>query len=406
MKTVDFVVAPSGWTARTALPDLPSGEQEADGGWLAYNAGNGLFYAAKGNKTRDFYAFNAGSNSWTTLKDIPDGLEKKQPLKGCRGVADGNDCIYMTKGANTLGFWSYAISTNTWLQLPNVPSGANKVNGGTDLAYVEQAGVGYVYLLKGQNSDFYRYNTTTGIWETDLPKAPDAANPSWPAGSWLVCDGDHTIYAHKATYNELWTFDLGSLTWGTSHLAGMPLPAAGDGSAGAWLDGNIYALRGGNTSGFCQYVPTEDQWNTLSDMPPGASRKRVQAGGDITATGNMLFAFKGNKTNELWRYVPAPEGSFADVTVGPTLLPSEFALSVSPNPIRLGAAIRYSVPVAGNVSLKLYDITGALAKTVSNGPVQPGRYTANLSAKGLARGVYILKLESGTSNLTRKVAIQ
>jgi hypothetical protein len=86
--------------------------------------------------------------------------------------------------------------------------------------------------------------------------------------------------------------------------------------------------------------------------------------------------------------------------------PLMFALSVSPNPMRLGTAIRYSVPVAANVSLKLYDITGALARTVSSGPAQPGRYTANLSAEGLARGVYILKLQSDAASLTRKVVIQ
>jgi hypothetical protein len=41
-----------------------------------------------------------------------------------------------------------------------------------------------------------------------------------------------------------------------------------------------------------------------------------------------------------------------------------------------------------------------------DGSSEPGRYTANLSAKGLARGVYILKLESTDGNLTRKVVIE
>lgn len=74
--------------------------------------------------------------------------------------------------------------------------------------------------------------------------------------------------------------------------------------------------------------------------------------------------------------------------------------------MKLGTAIRYSVPTATALSLKLYDITGALAKTVSNGRVKPGRYTVGLSAQGLARGVYILKLKSGASSLTRKLVIE
>ena len=119
----------------------------------------------------------------------------------------------------------------------------------------------------------------------------------------------------------------------------------------------------------------------------------------------MLFAFKGSKTNELWRCVPYPEFGDGGVTAGRTRL-ARFALSVAPNPMRLGAAIRYAVPTATNVSLKLYDITGALAKTVRSGWVKPGSYTAKLSAKGLARGVYILKLRSDACDLTRKVVIE
>ena len=88
------------------------------------------------------------------------------------------------------------------------------------------------------------------------------------------------------------------------------------------------------------------------------------------------------------------------------MLPLELALCIVPNPVRLGTSIRYAVPAATNVSLKLYNVTGALAKTVSNGQVKAGRYTVSLLAKGLARGVYILKLQSDAGNLTRKVVIE
>jgi hypothetical protein len=144
-------------------------------------------------------------------------------------------------------------------------------------------------------------------------------------------------------------------------------------------------------------------------MPLGSTPKRVHAGGDITATADFLFAFKGSKTNELWRYRPRPESSFLareGVQASPSVIPLELALSIAPNPVRLGTSIHYAVPAATNVSLKLYNVTGALAKTVSNGRVKPGHYTVSLSAKGLARGVYILKLQSDAGNLTRKVVIE
>ena len=82
-----------------------------DGGWLAYNVGNGRIYAAKGNKQTDFYAYDPALNKWSgqppmpDLAPIPPGREGKPPSKGCVGCADGSDNIYMTKVKNTLGFW-------------------------------------------------------------------------------------------------------------------------------------------------------------------------------------------------------------------------------------------------------------------------------------------------------------
>ena len=304
------------WRRDPLLPLLPVGP----GDWLAFNAGDGLIYTARGNKTQDFYALSPSSDSWERLADIPVGREGRPPDQGCRGVTDGRDSIFMTTGNNTLEFWCYLISKNRWYQLADVPLGAGKVNGGTGLAYVNQAGVGYVYLLKGLGNDFYRYNTKTAVWDTSLPKAP-SLTPSrngstltssqlpWQPGSWLVYDGENLLYAHQAVTNALWTFDLEKQRW-SSRLTGMPLPAAGEGSAGAWLNGKLYALRGGRTNGFYQYLPRDNRWTPLRDMPRQCKLLRwFQSarglGGDITAGGNMLFAFKGN-TNELWLYVPNP----------------------------------------------------------------------------------------------------
>jgi hypothetical protein len=43
------------WSERAQMPYTPSWKNVRDGGWLAYDAGTDLVYAAKGNKVRDFY---------------------------------------------------------------------------------------------------------------------------------------------------------------------------------------------------------------------------------------------------------------------------------------------------------------------------------------------------------------
>jgi hypothetical protein len=418
-KAVDFWAAPYGWAARARMPALPSGKAEGAGGWLDYNKGDGLIYAAKGDGTPDFYSYDPRTNSWIILPPIPAGRENQMPGDGCRGATDGGDHVYMTKGNNTLGFWCYTISTKTWNQIEDVPEGKHRVKGGTDLVLID-AGYGwpYLYLLKGQDCEFYEYNPSYGWYQ--LMDAPGGNNGLWPDGSWLAPSYPYyMVLAHRAQSQDLYMNIFGDY-WGTL-VGGMPLESRygggklplGTGGCAAAQDRVVYALKGNNTAQFWRFDWAPYQtWTELETMPgrgPSGKPAMVHAGGDITATDNMLFALKGSKTNELWRYVPYPAqgggtGGGQEVE-GVQLVPS-FALKVSPNPMRLGAAVRYAVPAAANVSLKLYDITGAVARTVSSGKMQPGWHTGHISAKGLARGVYILKLQSDAGSLTRKVVIE
>jgi len=412
-KTVDFCAASYGWSARAKMPALPSGREEGAGGWLDYNEGDGLIYAAKGDSTPDFYSYHPLTNVWTELPPIPAGRENKLPGDGCRGVTDGYGNIYMTKGNNTLGFWCYNIGTRTWTQLEDVPAGKHRGKGGTDLA---RGFWGSIYLLKGQDCEFYQYSADFGWYQ--LQDAPSSNDSLWRSGSWLVKYDDMSLFAHRAQAQEMnlnwygYYWDPYNIMPGIpteSRYGGSKLPL-GTGGCAAAQNYRIYALKGNNTNQFWRYYSwTWIELDTIPSVGPSGRRARVHAGGDITATSDMLFALKGSRTGELWRYIPYPPepgGGSSGQEVASTPLAAGPELCVSPNPMRSGAAVRYSVPVAADVSLKLYDITGALAQTVCSGMTLPGNYTAHISAQGLARGVYILKLSSDAGNLTRKVVIE
>jgi hypothetical protein len=102
----------------------------------------------------------------------------------------------------------------------------------------------------------------------------------------------------------------------------------------------------------------------------------------------------------------SPGSFFAGQSAGAVEPSHGLALDVSPNPTSRGMKVSYALPAAANVSLRLYDVGGKLVKTVDCGYVQPGNNVVSLSGLDLARGAYILKLESGATSVTRKLVIE
>jgi len=408
------------WREKHSLPFAPSGKAVNDGGWLAFDPSSGLIYAVKGNNTPDFYCYYPVGDSWRILTSIPAGNENKPPNKGCVGVADGHGHIYMTKGNNTQGFWKYHIDGDSWTQAEDVPLGTSgkKVKGGTDVVYAVVNDTGYVYLLKGYKCDFLRYNTVSRQWQT-LPDAPAGAKPKWDKGSWLVYDGDHYLYAHKAKYHELWRYDLSTGAWDPTMLKGMPFYSpkmnrnkpSKDGGCATYYDGAIYALKGGNTCEFWHYFVDGDSWKELDTMPSYGStgkKKRVRAGGDIVATSASIFAFKGNKTLEFWQYDAAMLAALPPVrqgVMGQRVTPVRFGFSLAPNPVVKGyGLLSYSVPQAGAARVKVFDVTG---RTVAEfGFVASGTGTRSLDLRNLASGVYLVKFEAAGQSAAQKLIVQ
>jgi hypothetical protein len=422
---------PGGWREVASMPALPSGKPVKRGGWLDID-GDGIIFAAKGNKTGDFYAYDPMTDAWTNKSPIPVGIEGKLPDKGCRGVSDGENRFFMTKGYNTYGFWRYNVPGDSWYQMADVPEGLRrkKVKGGTDLAWVPTGtGAGFVYMLKGYYTEFYKYDPAGDTWYV-LPDAPAGIKPKWDKGSWIVYDGENTIYAHKSKYynratykHELWKFDIRGDTWYRDTLNGMPLyglhggrikkKKAKDGGCGVWDHGLIRALKGGNTQQFWIYDVAADTWGESDTIPTNGTtgrKRRVKYGGDIVAWGHgAFFALKGNKTVETWRYVvpsfagrqPARSG----IQAGHTRTPSGHGVRVLANPVAGDhATIGYSLPVAGPARMTVFDAAG---RTVRERQLPLSRYgSVTVDVRGLSSGIYLVSLETETYSATRKLVLQ
>ncbi|MFN3386642.1 MAG: S8 family serine peptidase [Candidatus Thermochlorobacter sp.] len=76
-----------------------------------------------------------------------------------------------------------------------------------------------------------------------------------------------------------------------------------------------------------------------------------------------------------------------------------------PNPFNPTTTIVYQLPVASEVSLKVYDILGREVATLFRGRQNAGRYQAQFNASQLSSGMYFYRLQAGNYVETKKMML-
>ncbi len=367
----------------------------AAGGFLTYNAGDQRIYAGKGNKTNDFLRYSIMGDSWALLKPIPG---TKPANKGTVGRADGEGNVYVVLGNNTFEFYRYNADADSWKKLNDVPGGASgkKVKAGSNLAWAPGE-PGRLYFLKGGKNDFMAYRPDGDSW-AQLANAP---GDKYPAGSWLAFDGDSLVYCHQGKVGAMNIFNTKTGAWSAAPGGGIPLTGRSgkskkpkDGSAGAFLEGKLYALKGGNTEELWVYAADSGKWTQLDDVPLIGStgkKKKVKAGGDLTigAPPVVMLASKA--------------GQYGVTTQ--EIVPGKATMTIAPNPLANGfATVQFSLPRAGEAHVRVTDVTGrtVIARTLA--ATRTG--AVGLDLRQLAAGVYLVRLEADGYSTQQKLVVQ
>ena len=76
-----------------------------------------------------------------------------------------------------------------------------------------------------------------------------------------------------------------------------------------------------------------------------------------------------------------------------------------PNPFNPTTEIRYQIPEAGWVTLKVFDLLGREVATLVNETKQPGEYTVTWDAEGVPSGVYYYRMTAGSFVETKKLIL-
>jgi hypothetical protein len=91
---------------------------------------------------------------------------------------------------------------------------------------------------------------------------------------------------------------------------------------------------------------------------------------------------------------------------GSGIYPPSISLALkSANPFSRFVDIGFAVPKDEPVSLKVYNSSGQLVRTLVDGEVRHGYRTARFDASGMPAGVYVVMLRDRESTLTQKITL-
>ncbi|HKB84523.1 MAG TPA: M14 family zinc carboxypeptidase [Ignavibacteriaceae bacterium] len=118
--------------------------------------------------------------------------------------------------------------------------------------------------------------------------------------------------------------------------------------------------------------------------------------------GKSIYRLKQIDFNGTFRVYGPIEVDYRGVT--------EYALSQNyPNPFNPSTIIKYAMPQAGNVEIKIYNLLGAEVATLVNEYKEAGKYSVEFSTENLAAkigsGVYFYSIKTGSYVKTRKMML-
>jgi hypothetical protein len=155
--------------------------------------------------------------------------------------------------------------------------------------------------------------------------------------------------------------------------------------------------------------PLKFRWNkqeiaALSDssvltyFSGATNRQRMDLSDSLTITDELIFEIR------LFRY--GQRLSSTDAHDSNLSFPRTFVLSQNyPNPFNPSTRIGFGVPVAGYVSLTVFDVLGREVATLAEGKKERGEHSVEWNAEGLPSGVFICRLTTASTTVSRKMLL-
>jgi len=376
------------WTKKA---DLPNGIGSA-------SAVDGKIYIAGGSVLPSIadVAYNRVYDPST------DTWEEKTPVPTPRGfltTAVVNDTIFAIGGgypAAKKAVEAYAPATDTWTKKQDMLN--NRL--GMDAAVVN----GIIYIFGGnytsRNCEAFDPATNTWTKKTDMPEGGGVVSVTAYNGLIYVFGGGYySSYSFVQVYNpqtDAWT-----------KKEDMPTPRFAFQTF--LVNEKIYALGGVKSEGGASlatvevYDPVADIWETRSNMPLNLAWFTGAVVNDKIYIIGGVQSWASNANVSVWEYDPSLDTPVSAGNVSETTFNLE---QNYPNPFSSVTTIKYTVPVASKVAIKIYDLIGKEIETLLNEEKPTGTYEVTWQARNLPGGIYFYQLNSGGLVETKKMILR
>jgi len=382
-------------------------QQTTDGGYII----SGGTYP-DGSGYRDVYLIKTDANGdsvWTktfgeSFEDY--GSSVQQTNDGGYIIAGriGSDVWLIKTDANGDSVWTKTIGGSGG-------DGGESVKQTTDGGYIIAgsttsygAGFNDAWLIKTDANGDSVWTNTFGGGENDYGYSVQQTSDSgYIIAGYIKSTGtrysDVWLIKTDANGDSIWTRTFG----GSEPDAGYSVQQTTDG--GYIITGYTYSY---GADGPDVYIIKTDangneSWSQTfggSDVDRGYSVQQTTDGGYVIAGYTESFG-AGGKDVYLIRL--AAETGVIELDHPQPLTYS--LLPAYPNPFNPSTLIRFEVPVAGEVQIKVYDLQGNVVATLTNGWQTPGLYQVPFDAAGYSSGIYLTRLTTGDFTQTQKLVL-
>jgi hypothetical protein len=260
------------------------------------------------------------------------------------------------------------------------------LDGDSDVIVSSQSGI---FLFKAPNWNLISITGTTGIFQSSQIDVGD-----------IDLDGDiDVVYSNEKMNMVVW---YENPSW-TQHIIDPNLVGAtGVALADLDKDGNLDVIASGKVSNEVVWYKSPF-WNKyVIDSSLGGASGLCAA--DMNGDGLTDLVACGVEFGNIVLYISRRTGIPSDHTSAK--FPKSIKLHQNyPNPFNPITTIEFELPKSGNITLKIFDVSGKEIKTLINSYKSIGIYKIDFDATDLTTGIYYYQLHTISDVETRKMLL-